>query len=174
MKSRENDLEMLPYLRTRLSYDDETGNFTWIKHRLKKMLGKKAGGAHSNGYIRIRVDGVSYFAHRLAFMFIHDRLPDGEIDHINRDKTDNRICNLRGSTIAENRSNCTARKKRCGTLKGCYFSKKHNKWLAQAHKDKKRHYIGLFDTEYEAHQAYTEVARKLHGEFFCSGSSAPQ
>lgn len=170
MESRKHDLQALPYLRTRLAYDPETGLFTWIKHRFKKVLGTTAGCPHSHGYIRIRVHGVSYFAHRLAFMFTHNRLPEGEIDHINRIKTDNRISNLRESTVEENRSNCVAKRKRKGVLKGCYFSKKHNRWLAIAQKDNKRHYIGLFDTEIEAHEAYVEVARKLHGEFFCSGS----
>lgn len=167
MKSRKSDLEMLPYLRTRLSYNAESGEFTWIKHRLNMMLGATAGGLHSHGYIRIRVDGVSYFAHRLAFMFVNGRIPCGEIDHINHDRDDNRICNLRESTISENRSNVKPKKKKAGKLKGCYLNGSGS-WVAEIRKNKKKYHLGSYPTEEEAHAAYCHAAKTLHGEFSCT------
>ena len=166
MKPRKSD--DIAYLKTRLSYDPESGIFTWIGHRCGVMLGAAAGGLHSNGYIRIRVDGTSYFAHRLAFMFVFNRAPEGEIDHINRNRTDNRICNLRESSISENRSNAIRKStQNTGRLKGCYLNGSGS-WVATIQKNKKQYNLGSFKTEKEAHEAYCKAAKELHGQFACT------
>lgn len=91
-------LPPLDYLKKKLTYNKRTGIFTWKKpaHPSPVKPGDEAGGLTSNGYIRIRIDNVSYKAHRLAWLFITGEDPgELEIDHKNRKRSDNRACNLR-------------------------------------------------------------------------------
>ena len=81
-------------LRDVLSYDPETGVFTWIANYHKSRIGKPAGSIAPHGYITIRALGTVYYAHRLAWFFVHGEQPH-IIDHINHDRSDNRIANLR-------------------------------------------------------------------------------
>lgn len=98
-------------LRELLEYDPETGKFTWLRNRAFKALGgTHAGYLNSNGYLRITVDDVSYAAHRLAWLYVHGRWPDKTIDHINRNKQDNRIANLRDVTHSEQNYNSSRSK----------------------------------------------------------------
>lgn len=78
-----------------LEYNPETGIFRWIKKTNGRgVLGGEAGTDHS-GYRMIGVSGQRYLAHRLAWLYIYGEMPGGEVDHINHDRSDNRIKNLR-------------------------------------------------------------------------------
>ena len=91
-----------------LAYNPETGGFTWLVSKGRRVrAGSLAGSVKDNGYVVIKIDGVFYKAHRLAwFMATGDwPAPDIEIDHINRQKGDNRLCNLRPVTRIGNRAN---------------------------------------------------------------------
>lgn len=81
-------------------YDKETGAFTHIKARRGVRVGKILGCLANNGYLVIRADGKLYLAHRLAWMYVHGAFPPDQLDHINRMRTDNRLCNLRLATNA--------------------------------------------------------------------------
>lgn len=92
--------------------------------------------------------------------------PDGiEVDHINRDGIDNRRCNLRLVTKAQNRQNAKLRKDNSVGVKGVHFDKQHKKFRARIQANGKRIEIGLFKTAESAMAAYEQAARVYHGEF---------
>jgi HNH endonuclease len=96
------------YLKSILHYDPETGVWTWIKppkHNLR-LLDREAGYARSpDGYRVIRIWGAPYYASRLACLYMTGKWPDEEMDHINRDPTDDRWDNLREATSSLNKYN---------------------------------------------------------------------
>lgn len=147
-----------------LSYDPETGHFTWIKSScLRPISGTRAGYKKTNGYIGISLFGKHMLAHRAAWAVSYGYWPQSEIDHINRVKSDNRLCNLRLASRQENASNSpTPARNRLG-VKG--VGKKYNKYLARIWDGSKTKTIGRFDTAEEAKKCYDEAIRALRGEF---------
>jgi hypothetical protein len=144
-------------LKELLTYDPDTGNFFW---NVDKSRGAKKGQkcsieATNTGYLRIGIDGKRYLAHRLVWLYVHGQFPDNDLDHINRIRTDNRICNLRQATRAENLQNKS-------NVKGVYWHKRAKKWLAQIKLNKKHFYLGLHENFEDARQAYISAALQLH------------
>lgn len=92
-------------IREWISYNPKTGDFRWIKSRGKVKAGSVAGTMHQNGYIRIKFNGVFLFAHRLAWFYTYGVFPSGVIDHMDGNKTNNKIQNLRDVSHAENNQN---------------------------------------------------------------------
>lgn len=88
-----------------IDYDPDSGILTSKKGRGRVKRGDILGSAGPNGYIRLMVDGKKYLAHRLAWLIQTGEWPDGEIDHINRDSSDNRFCNLRDVSHIKNNQN---------------------------------------------------------------------
>ena len=82
-------------LRERLRYDAETGAFTRRVGSGHARAGEMAGTVHSTGYVRITIDGGKYTAHHLAWLYVHGVWPSDQIEHIHRNRSDNRIANLR-------------------------------------------------------------------------------
>jgi hypothetical protein len=159
----------ISYLRSILDYNPETGIFLWALPRRKAKVGNEAGYIKKNkGYRYIEIDGKTYAAHRLAWVFVNGKEPKNFIDHINGIKSDNRIKNLREATNGQNRANSLTNNKY--GLKGVSYKKwiKKNPWMAQITFNKKVIYIGCFPTKEEAHKAYCEKAKNLHGDFFKS------
>jgi hypothetical protein len=155
-----------------LAYDETSGLFTWKKEpggRVTKV-GAIAGGLnnHGGGYWVIGLDGRRFLAHRLAWLYVHGEMPPAELDHINGNRTDNRIANLRIATRAENQHNSRTRKSVAG-LKGAHLHKRRltlrHPWSSHIRKDGKRFCLGYFATAEEAHAAYVKAATELHGEF---------
>ena len=117
-------------LKELLRYDLETGQVHWIapgKGRIKK---KGAGAVTSTGYVGILIYGKRYYAHRIAWALHYGSWPDQQIDHVNGTKTDNRICNLRLATNAENGKNYGANKLNTSGVKGVSWCKSTQKWRA--------------------------------------------
>lgn len=156
-----NDLTQAE-LKELLYYNRETGEFRW---RAERRPGIKAwslaGGLMPRGYVQIMIKQCNYVAHRLAWLYVHGSWPPDQIDHINRDKVDNRIDNLREANDSENQQNKSAVRAN-GRLLGTTWSKAAGRWAAQIKKDGVRKHLGLFDTEREAHEAYVEAKRNLH------------
>jgi hypothetical protein len=151
-------------LRELLSYDPETGVFTWRVNRRRWKAGQMAGTIVEKGYIRIRVDDRLYLAHRLAVLYVTGSWPADQVDHVNGVKADNRIANIRECTPGQNARN---RKRRCGgasDLKGAYRAS-GGRWSSSITHNRRRFYLGVFDTQEEAHAAYCAAAQEHHGEF---------
>src|SRR5437879_6159817 len=99
----ENALSLVA-LRSMLRYDPETG-FLWWRHPApKRDISKPAGFGNGNGYLSLRIGSNRYLAHRVAWFYVYGEWPQ-EIDHINRNRCDNRLCNLRSSSRTENMIN---------------------------------------------------------------------
>lgn len=88
------------------NYDPLTGTLTWRSSIARNVpVGTIAGGRHSKGYVKVKIYGRMYFAHRLAWLISYGRFPKNQIDHINRNRADNRLANLRDVTQSENMAN---------------------------------------------------------------------
>lgn len=132
------------------SYDKDTGIFTH-KKKLGAKEGSKSGCSNGNGYLRVTHKKKSYYAHRLAWFFHYGEVPHIQIDHINGNKSDNRIVNLRLATNKENSWNKhKAKSNSKSKILGVSWHKKSKKWQAFF----KNKYLGLFDVEDDAINAY--------------------
>jgi len=148
------------------AYDAESGALSWKLDRGKAKAGAKAGYVSKLGYVCVGIEGRNYFAHRLAWAATHGRWPNGQIDHINGNKSDNRLCNLREADAAQNQQNIrTAKRRKAGNdsgFLGVFKHKRSSRWQAQiAHKGKTI-YLGMHDTPEMAHSAYLAAKRQIH------------
>jgi len=133
-------------------YDSETGTF-W----------KKVGHATGHGYQRISTPIGPISAHRLVWALVHKRWPTGDIDHINGNRSDNRLENLRDVSVPLNRQNLRGPYKNSKSeLLGASWSKAMKRWTARIHYAGKHHFLGYFDSAEEAHAAYLKVKREVH------------
>ena len=139
-------------LKEKIHYNPETGNFTWrIKINGNTNVGSTAGStSNSNKYRQIRINGVYYGAHRLAWLYVYGNYPKGQIDHINGVRLDNRIANLRDVSQFENQKNTCLRKNNRTGITGVSWHIKKLKWCANIQGDKKQISIGGFDDFFEA------------------------
>jgi len=149
-------------LREVLRYDADTGKFHWLVSHQKIKRGDVAGAFTSKGYIRIKIDGRTYRAHRLAWFYVTGEWPKDEIDHRNTDKADNRISNLREASRSINEQNKRVARADNVSAGLLGVSKTGRTWQAQIEFGEKKHYIGKFKTPEDAHAAYIEAKRKLH------------
>ena len=153
----------LERLKQLLYYDPDTGIFWWVAPLGRVAVGTVAGTVTSRGYTRIRIGGRSYGAHRLAWQFVTGAWPEQEIDHINRDRMDNRWDNLRVATTSQNHANNTRKVGKYG-FKGVSTATR-SRWLAKIRVYGRLHHLGSFDTKEEAHAAYCRAAKEHFGEF---------
>jgi len=147
----------------RLHYNPITGIFMWrepLNNRIKAG-NKLAGTIKPSGHWRITIDGKFYYAHRLAWFYMTGRWPDGEIDHINSNPTDNSFVNLREATRSQNSANTRRRSDNTSGLKGASWSKSRRKWISHI----KNQHIGSFTNKEDAHAAYSAAAEEMFGEF---------
>ena len=146
-------------------YNKDTGVFTRLKGKGK---GEVAGSLNkTRGYVYLRAGGDRYMAHRLAWLYEYGRFPDGDIDHINRDKADNRIANLRVVTKSANQRNLPMKKINTSGITGVYNNS--YSWIAQITLDGKVTYLGSYDTKEEATEVRLAAERindfdKTHGK----------
>jgi hypothetical protein len=153
-----------------LLYDPITGLFVWRYSRSGRVKQyEPAGIIDARGYRAIGFKGRLYAAHRLAWLYMYGRWPKEEIDHINMDRADNRINNLREATRSQNLHNGRARKQNTHGTKGItkhkYKGKFTGKWTAQISRNKIHHYLGIFNSAADAHKAYCEAAEEFYGQF---------
>lgn len=162
--------DLIERLREVLDYDPDTGAFTWkVNLTSRARAGKAAGHIRNNGYHAVKIDGRNYMAHRLAWLMTYGKWPDHEIDHINGLRNDNRLSNLRDATRAENGRNLSVRSNNTSGIKGVYWSKRNQRWLAQITVNQKTKYLGIFKDVEKAKEAYSQAAAELHGEFMRVG-----
>lgn len=149
-----------------LSYDPATGVFTWlVKPQARVAIGAAAGSLSVKGYRCIKVAGTEYRASRLAWFFAHGEWPPAgiEVDHINGNRADDRISNLRLATTRENCRNRGVNRTNTTGVKG--VSLKEGRYVARISAGSKRLYLGSYETAAEARAAYAEAARRHHGDF---------
>ncbi len=149
-------------LRELLDYNPETGVFTWRATGTGRRPNGTAGSVNSkDGYVYMRIDGATHLGHRLAWFYQNGHWPRYFIDHIDGDRANNRICNLRDVSKAGNNQNI--RSPRINNQSGFLgVIKKRGKWDAQITICKRPTYIGTFDTAELAHEAYKAAKRKHH------------
>lgn len=122
-------------LREVLHYDPSTGKLTWLNppsFRVKKgdVAGYKHKTLDGKSYIQTSIDNVKYYAHRLVWFYVTGQFPQGQIDHINGNGTDNRWCNLRVVSHLDNSKNQKLRSNNSSGVTGVYWSKERKKWCA--------------------------------------------
>ena len=144
-------------LKQHLSYDKDSGIFVRIK------TGKVAGSIKTNKYRAIYVYRKLYSAHRLAWLYEYGHFPKDQIDHINRNRDDNRLCNLREVNNATNACN-KAHPQGSNPFLGVTKKKRRNqyKWCARIRYDGKNKHIGYFDSAEDAKNAYLLAKAQLH------------
>src|SRR5262249_35566976 len=146
----------------------ETGHFFWRVAKARRLrIGDRAGSNSSNGYRCIVIDGKSHRAHRLAWLYVHGRVPNGQLDHKTRKPSSCRIADLREATNRQNHANSRTRRDNRSGLKG--VQQRGYRWIANIQHKGKRTCLGTFDSPEQAHAAYSAVAKDLYGEFFYSG-----
>lgn len=152
----------LERLHALVSYDKITGVFVWlVKASRSTKIGAEAGSVRGDGYRVIRVDGVLYTAHRLAWFYAHGEWPENKIDHRNGERSDNRLENLRSASNELNSQNrARAQSNNRSGLLG--VSKKRGKWTAEIISEGQKFRLGSFDTPEAAHRAYMQFKRLLH------------
>lgn len=153
-------------LKELLSYDPETGRFTWkVNKGSTARIGVQPMSMNAGGYRRVYIDGRSYRQHRLAWLYMTGQWPTHEIDHINLDRADNRFANLREATPTQNMHNLATPASNTSGRKGAFWHKGARKWMSQIKIDGKLVYLGLHKTVDDAAEAYANAALKHYGEF---------
>ena len=165
LDSRGNGLTQ-EHLKKHLHYSPQTGVFSrLIANSSASKIGDLAGWKTKLGYIDLKIDGTTYKAHRLVFLYAYGEIPSCDIDHINMDRADNRLANLRAATRSQNQCNRTKLSSNKTGFKGVSFHKATNKFVAQCAFKNQKHHIGLFDTPEAASTAYQKFTASLQGEF---------
>ena len=147
-----------------VSYDPETGIFLWKKSLSNRSKSGSKFGANldSKGYYRSVFRGKQYRTHRLAWFHYYGEMPDGLIDHINGDRLDNRIANLRVADDTLNARNCLKSKNNTSGHVGVVWRKDAKKWVAQITVSYKNVYLGLFDSLDDA----VAARKKAEAQYF--------
>ena len=148
------------HLKSLLDYSPETGIFTWKWAKGPDLQGTVAGVPSPEGYIRINHDGSLNLAHRLAWLFVHGEIPKDFLDHINHDRSDNRIVNLRAVTPAESSRNVCISKRNTSGVVGVYFFNRDDTWVAYINVNKSRIHLGGFTRKIDAVRARKQAERE--------------
>jgi hypothetical protein len=149
-----------------LSYSPETGRFVWLKRpSTRRKAGDEAGTVSPESYRKIGIAGTIVPAHMLAWLIVHNEWPNGQIDHINGDRLDNRICNLRVVTQQQNALNRVLYKNNSSGFKGVHWNARRDKWCAQIRCERVRHHLGYFAEFEAAAKAYEAASARIHGEY---------
>lgn len=143
-------------IKSQLCFDAATGVFTWLVSPAKAVkAGCIAGTLHPSGHRYISINGKSYPAHRLAWVYVHGRWPRQHLDHVDGNPDNNAIKNLR--TLARTKNLQAARKARSDSTSGFLgvsFRNDNKKWQARIQRYGKSISLGIFNTPEEAHLVY--------------------
>lgn len=145
------------YLKECIYYNQFNGSAVWKRRPLRhfkserdckiwnsKNAANMINCLGNNGYIRLSINGNSYSLHRIIFLYMEGRFPEGQVDHINRNKRDNRFENLRDVSPAINSQNQNIRKNNKSGVKGIYWNNLRNKWHARITINKKVIHLGYY------------------------------
>ena len=147
------------YIRENIRYELSTGKLFWIKKRNQSECGN-----YHEGYRRVQINKINFASHRIAWFLHYGSWPEKQLDHINGDKADNRINNLREVTNRENAINRVAHRegdKLPGTRK--LFN---GTYAANVFFKIRQYHLGVFKTEIEAHKAYVAAVKEIENNTF--------
>ena len=146
-----------------LDYAPDTGLLTWKATGTGRRSGGEAGNRNTDGYVRTTIKYRAYANHRLAWMIYYGEWPKDQVDHIDGDRSNNRIFNLRQASSAINNQNLRRAhpNNKLGVL-GVYYDGVHSKYLAHISVSGKQKYLGRFNSLEEASNAYLAAKRALH------------
>lgn len=147
-------------------FEYRDGHLFWkVDRRGNKLKGKQANRLKkSNGYQEVTINKKKYYAHRIIFMMFYGRWAE-QIDHIDGDRSNNLLSNLREASNAENNRNTKLRSTNQTGFKGVCYNKINKNYNARIMVNYKGIHLGCFDTPEEAHEAYKKAALELHGDF---------
>lgn len=148
-------------LRCLFDYDPEGYLTVRVRYNVGLRVGKRVGCKKANtsiGYRTVTVLGQTYLNHRLIFLWHHGYLPEMDIDHINRVRTDDRIENLREVSRQCNSRNSCIKRNSTSSVNGICWDKNRNKWFAHIKLDYKQRQLGRYEDFYDA------VAARLAAE----------
>jgi hypothetical protein len=151
-------------LRELLDYFPETGKLLWKKPLSNRVQpGKEAGACDGQGYRVLMVRGYITRVHRAIWAHYYGAWPTGFIDHVNGNRADNRISNLRDVSNAENlQNNYQPQANSTTNLRGVWLDKRRGLFVAELSANRRRHRLGYFKTAEEAHQAYLGAKLLYH------------
>lgn len=153
----------------RFNYDYAAGRLVYRTAPCKNQpqrVGTFAGSRHAEGGWTVSFEKHCFLHCRLVWMYIYGVDPgELEIDHINGDRSDDRVSNLRLATRTQQQWNLRLTASNTSGSKGVGFYKRTGKWRAYMSVDNKHRSLGYYDTKEEAEHAYAVAARQLHGEF---------
>lgn len=157
-----------------LRLDHASGRLFWkVDVGTSALAGRQAGCLDgSNGYRKLRYKGRVYQEHRVVWLLAYGEWPLRLLDHINRDRSDNRLCNLRLATVTENNRNRPRQVSNKSGVIGVYWSAEHRKWKAQITVDGRRIFLGLHGEKKKAADARLAAEIKYFGEFRPSSAAA--
>jgi hypothetical protein len=152
-------------LKSLFRYNPDTGEIFWIAKGKGKIKKKAAGSKLHSGYTGICIGKKRVLAHRIAWALHHDKWPEQFIDHINGEKSDNRIVNLRECTLLQNGKNCKKKSNNTSGHTGVYFDKSTNNWKASIKVNWKNISLGRFANIEDAIKIRKEAEEKYFGEW---------
>lgn len=157
-----SEIETFDYLSRRLRYDADTGELRWTV----LFPGRLAGSVNSDGYVKLALERRDFKAHRIAWILHHGSAPPigAHIDHINGNRTDNRIANLRITDAKGNCENSAKPVSNTSGFKGVAKCAGSPRWRAFICHKRRQIHLGMFDTPEEAHAAYCKAAKNLGWE----------
>jgi hypothetical protein len=163
--SKKYDQLTQEYLKSILHYDLDTGIFSWKVNKSKRSKIGNVAGYLDNGYIRIEIDGIQYRAHRLAWLYVYGEMPKNLIDHIDCNRSNNKISNLREATYQTNNENYKIPKTNKSGVKNVSWYKSLDKWVVTINIRKTKKTIGYFEDLELAELVAVEARNKYRGEF---------
>lgn len=158
-----NDKKLYSIIKDRFDYRD--GNLFYKYDVGKRMkVGDKAGHCRPNNYAYIVIDKNIYLIHRIIYLWHHKYLPD-TLDHINNNRQDNRIENLRPATVSQNSQNRSISVRNTTGVKGVYFHKRKGQYVARIRSQQKNLFYRYCETIEEAEKCLQVAREKIHGEY---------
>ena len=145
-------------------FEYRNGELYWKIARQGIKIGNKAGCVSNSGYLRTDINRKKYLNHRIIFLYHHGYLPKF-LDHIDNNKINNRVENLREATSHQNNCNTKTRTDNTSGIKGVCWDKDVKKWRVQLQVNGKKTHIGIYADIELAELVVTEARNKYHGEF---------
>jgi hypothetical protein len=166
MATNKHDKLSKELLHELFEYND--GELYWKKRPSKKSVkvkpGNKAGTLCNNFYCQIRINGEYYYSHRIIFAMFHGFFPNS-VDHIDGNRSNNKIENLRQATQTQNNYNAFMRSDNTSGYKNVYWDKRSNKWLVTVKVEQKTKHIGYFKNINMANNAAILARKQYYGEY---------